>query len=582
MRLRPASLIALGLILGLPAFLAAAAQTDDEPAPLVAPHSVDLPQDASQTSVPTLHVTSREIVVDVMVTDANGNAVRGLKQSDFSIEENGKPQPIRSFGEFGSEIPVAEPAAPKLPPGVYTNSQSTPVSGPVNILLIDALHSTPVDIFRGLQGAAGYLTTMPQGTKVAIFLLSQSGTHMMQGFTSDRDSLLRAVNNNRANVELTLSVQPMDRHTRNWVTVDAFNQIAAYVAGIKGRKNLLWFVPGMPVPLMRDGGYGWGNGDMGLVHRLMDVYERFTAEQIAVSPVDPRGVAETPLGLRALAGQSMAHLRAEAVAEQSGGEAFYNTNDLKSAIAKAIDHGSQFYTLSYIPPKQKDDGHYHHIKVAIPDQPKLHLVYRQGYNAERVPTLDAPAPGPALMKASMEGNTPAATQILFDVGVWPGYLTSSAATNPQSQPDAKSKPGKTVRYEIHYGFPPSEIAFTEDANGMLHGSLEFDVVAYDIYRKRVGLLTQTVPMTFSPEQYDEFVAKRAFQFTQQLDLPLGQISLHVGILDNVTSKVGTLEVPVYVRPVNPKQRAAIPPDAAPAPCPPRCPMPEPAPAPATH
>ena len=67
-----------------------------------------------------------------------------------------------------------------------------------------------------------------------------------------------------------------------------------------------------------------------------------------------------------------------------------------------------------------------------------------------------------------------------------------------------------------------------------------------------------------------------------LDLPLGQISLHVGILDNVTSKVGTLEVPVYVRPVNPKQRAAIPPDAAPAPCPPRCPMPEPAPAPATH
>jgi hypothetical protein len=182
----------------------------------------------------------------------------------------------------------------------------------------------------------------------------------------------------------------------------------------------------------------------------------------------------------------------------------------------------------------------------------------------------------------MEGNTPAATQILFDVGVWPGYLTSSAATNPQSQPDAKSKPGKTVRYEIHYGFPPSEIAFTEDANGMLHGSLEFDVVAYDIYRKRVGLLTQTVPMTFSPEQYDEFVAKRAFQFTQQLDLPLGQISLHVGILDNVTSKVGTLEVPVYVRPVNPKQRAAIPPDAAPAPCPPRCPMPEPAPAPATH
>ena len=539
MRLRPASLIALGLTISIPAFVAAAAQTDDQPAPLVAPQSVDLPQDASQTSVPTLHVTSREVIVDVEVTDANGKPVHGLKQSDFSIEENGKPQPIRSFREFGTEIPVAEPAAVKLPPGVYTNSQSTPLSGPVNILLIDALHSNPVNIFRELQGATEYLTTMPQGTKVAIFLLAQSGTHMLQGFTSDRDLLLRAVHNNPASVPLTLSGQPVDRHTMNWATVDAFNQIAVYVAGIKGRKNLIWLVPGIPVPLMRDGGYGWGNGDMSLVHRLMDVYERYTAEQIAVSPLDPRGVV----------GLGMAQLRAEAVAEQSGGEAFYNNNDLKSLIAKAINHGAQFYTLSYIPPKQKDDGHYHHIKVELVDQPKLHLVYRQGYNAERVPTLDAPA----LMKASMEGNTPPATQILFDVGVWPGYLTSS---NPQAQPDAKSKPGKTVRYELHYGFPPSEISFTEDADGMLHGSLEFDAVAYDIYRKRVALLTQTVPMNLTPAQYDEFAAKHAFSFVQQLDLPFGQISLHVGILDNVNSKVGTLEVPVYVRPANPSQRAA--------------------------
>jgi hypothetical protein len=78
---------------------------------------------------------------------------------------------------------------------------------------------------------------MPQGTKVAIFLLAQSGTHMLQGFTSDRDLLLRAVHNNPASVPLTLSGQPVDRHTMNWATVDAFNQIAVYVAGIKGRHS---------------------------------------------------------------------------------------------------------------------------------------------------------------------------------------------------------------------------------------------------------------------------------------------------------------------------------------------------------
>jgi hypothetical protein len=292
---------------------------------------------------------------------------------------------------------------------------------------------------------------------------------------------------------------------------------------------------------------------MGLVHRLMDVYERFTAEQIAVSPVDTGGLEEIPLGAAANARQSMSHLKMEQVAEDSGGEAFYNNNDLKTEIAKAIDDGSQFYTITYIPPKLKEDSRYHHIKVEV-TQPGLHLVYRQGYNAERVPTLDSPAPGPAQMKASMEGRAPIATQILFDVGVWPGSV-SNAAAGSQTPASAKSKPSKTVPYDIHYGFPASEIAFTEDADGMLHGSLEFDVVAYDIFGRRVALLTQIVKMPLRLNEYDEFAAK-SFQFTQRIDLPLGQISLHVGILDNVNSKVGTLEIPVYVRPANPAQRSA--------------------------
>jgi hypothetical protein len=63
-------------------------------------------------------------------------------------------------------------------------------------------------------------------------------------------------------------------------------------------------------------------------------------------------------------------------------------------------------------------------------------------------------------------------------------------------------------------------------------------------------------MNLSMEQYDEFAAKRSFAFVQQLDLPLGQIALHVGILDKVTSKVGTLEISVYVRPVKPSPPAA--------------------------
>ena len=563
MRINKTVTIAASLILALPALLAATAQataqTTAQPDSTVVnqfPESAPPPPPADNT--PTLHITTREVVVDVEVYDDAGNPVHGLTQSDFTIEENGKPQPLRTFREFSKSAQAAESASPKLPYGVYTNSQSVPTTGPVNILLFDAMHSRPEMIVHSLQYASDYFSTMPKGTLVAIFWFSDSGLHMLQGFTSDRVTLQRALHNIHIEVRSNL-----EHHTIEWYTIDMFNQIAAYVSGIKGRKNLLWIVPGMPVNLMRDGGWEWPDAhDMTIVHRLMDTYERFSAEQIAVSPVDPSGVV----------GLGIPQLKAEEVAEQSGGEAFYNNNDLKSLIAKAIDHGSQFYTLSYIPPKRKDDGHYHHIKVEISNHSGLHLVYRKGYDAERVPTLDAPAPGPALMKASMEGNAPGATQILFDAAAWPSPPAASPTEPDPAKPatkKAKVSPKGLIPYEVHYGFPSNEIAFTEDADGMLNGSIEFDITAYDDYRKLVGHLSQTVTFHLSVADYDEFMSK-PFHYTQKLALPLGQLSFHLGILDNVTSKVGTLEIPLTVQPYK-----AGPPQRASAPCPPRCPLPTP-------
>jgi VWFA-related protein len=520
------------------------------------PASASAAQPADQPGIQTLHVTSREIVVDVLVTDDHGSPVHGLKQSNFTIEENGKPQPIRSFKEYTSANQPPELPPVKLPAGVYTNSQTMPVSGPVNIFLLDAMHTPQALMDIAEQQAAKYIRTMPDGTRVAIFWLSEAGLHTLSAFTSDREALLRAIATNRTDYGAI-----GNGWSRDMTTVQALNQIAAWVSGIKGRKNLFWFAPGVPVNLMRDGGYSYGareGPDMGLVHRLMDSYEMLTAAQVAVYPVDPSGPRR--MGMR--------DLKMEQVAEDSGGEAIYDTNDITSALAKAIDEGSQVYTISYIPPKATDDGHYHHIDITV-DQPGLHLVYRKGYNAERAPTIDAPAPGPALMKASMEGHAPAATQLLFDVGVWPSSKLVQASAGPQPVKATKTAAG-AVPYEIHFGFPASQIAFAEQPGGTLLGAVEFDAVAYDIYGKRVALLSQTVKMPLRVDQYDDFAAK-PIQFVQQLDLPTGQLSLHVGILDTVDNKVGTLEVPVLV--TSHGQPQDFPADAA-APCPPRCALPQ--------
>src|SRR5437660_9714965 len=71
-----------------------------------------------------IRVQASSVVVDVIVTDRKGHSVPGLKASDFSILEDGIPQPIVSFS--GAENTVTE--NPNSP-AVKTSERST---GPGN------------------------------------------------------------------------------------------------------------------------------------------------------------------------------------------------------------------------------------------------------------------------------------------------------------------------------------------------------------------------------------------------------------------------------------------------------------------
>jgi hypothetical protein len=255
-------------------------------------------------------------------------------------------------------------------------------------------------------------------------------------------------------------------------------------------------------------------------------------------------------------------LRAEQVAEDTGGEAFYNNNDLKVLIAKAIADGSHFYTLSYIPPRRKEDGHYHTIKVETAT-PGLHLVYRAGYNSEDPPQLPQHS-GADLMHAALEGKAPAVTQLLFDVEVFPGAQPAKA-----SQPVGLTTGKTSVPYDVLFALPQNEIAFTPGPDGTRTGSLQFTLVADDMFGRRVATQSQTMPLPLTADEYREFL-KAPFKLSQKINLPPGEISLRLGVLDTTSNKVGTLEIPIFV-PGN-LARHPPPPAVTLTGCPPRCPL----------
>src|SRR5579864_1893005 len=86
---------------------------------------------AGATAVVTFKATSRIVVEDIVVTDSKGHPVKGLRQQDFQLVEDGKPQRIRAFEEYPTEIPgpVTPPTAtaPESKTAETSNQSSSPL-----------------------------------------------------------------------------------------------------------------------------------------------------------------------------------------------------------------------------------------------------------------------------------------------------------------------------------------------------------------------------------------------------------------------------------------------------------------------
>jgi VWFA-related protein len=469
---------------------------------------------AHQSTALTLKVYSRETIIDVLVTDDKGQPVRGLTKSDFTVEEDSKPQPIRSFAEYYKTTPPPPPRT--LPPATYTNDNALPANGPVQIFLFDL--GTPQDqMERAKKYIAPYFRSMPPGTQVAIFEFSPSkGTVLLQGFTTDGAAAAKVVDN--------LDVEWI-RNPALYEPLATLHQIAAYVAGIHGRKNLIWIIPHVQ-SITRDGGYASICPGPPVFHERMDLYDIFTREQIAIYPFDPRGVHGFDCGT----------LTDAAVAEGTGGD-LSNSNDYPTDIARIVDSTKHFYTLSYIPTRPNEDGHFHPIKITV-DRPGLHLNYRSGYNDEQP---DPPSAGliHEMIQGPMRLGALPATQILFDLKVEP----ASSPTQPVSTPTSPHT--KSVPYGTTFTFDPTQIALTEAPNGTRTVNIELDLGAFDFYGKLVAARSQTFRLTVSPAQYENFYHK-PIQFPLSIDLPPGKLTLHAGIFDTAASKAGTLEIPLTV------------------------------------
>jgi VWFA-related protein len=560
-RLPGPALLAVGLLLTGPLSIAQAAPNSGR----------QTPPDASASAPPSfqLQVQVPLVLEDLVVQDRNGNPVHGLKESNLTVTEDAKPVTLRSLKEQ-TQVPErsAAPALPNLGPNTFTNSVAAPENSPLNILLLDVLNIPMADQEAVRQQMLKYLGTVPPGVPVAIFQLDTE-LHLLQGFTADPDLLRAAIDKGRnivrsprmTDTKTVSDIDPMrydylsdvvkglspqsindikrveaarqasGDQERAILTQQALIQLGRYLSGLPGRKSLIWFSASFPLGT------------------LPDILVR---NRVAVYPVDARGVMPvltsgrgTGAALSAFDQSQMSQHNAMArLAQSTGGEAFYDTNDFKKAAAKAVSDGDNYYTLAYTPPNQRLDGTYRRVAMQV-DRPGLRLAYRTGYFADN-PNVDAHGPNaplPNALQTALMPGSPVATQILFDVQVSPEDAPVNAVTTGARPVPALMKPPYR-RYDLHYQVAVGDTLFAAAPDGARRGSLNFAVLVYSSEGALVNEIANKVNLDWPPARYAEMV-KRGLRVGQIVEAPAkGDYFLRIVVYDPNGNRAGATEVPL--------------------------------------
>ena len=539
---------------------------------LLATVSSPLPAQSPQEPLPTLtiRVSTRLVLVDVVVTDKHGRPVLGLQPADFTVIEKGKTQKISVFTPPNQSS--AKPAAPALPPGVYSNRpQYRSPGGPPTVILLDAANTRLANqTYARTQMLKWVVDEYRPGDEVAVFALTDRLVSLSD-FTDDPEILLNVlrqfvaqkpagtanppapdlpapISGAASQSVRVLTQQLASFHSaeldfianrRADVTVAAMRSLVRILGGIPGRKNIVWLTAGFPFSLIPEqptgvdsSGSRWTDAELralggrGLFQpgmnagqqrlyadKVRDIAAQFASSQVAIYPVDVTGLLPG-IGDRSFERQETM----KEIARDTGGQAFVNQNDLHRGVELAFADRAASYTVGYYPEDKNWDGGYRKITVKV-DRQDVETRYRRGYFA-----LDPAKENERKFEQDLSDavlDRISATQVAFDAQV-------SAIDN-----------GKT-RFE--FMIDGSSVS-TEDAGKGKRLNLNFGVVVFapggKIVSNHVMKLDEVLPL----QTYQQ-IMQQGLSVHIDVDTPPGKNLAWLGVRDNHNGYVGTLQAAV--------------------------------------
>jgi VWFA-related protein len=365
---------------------------------------------------PSLRVTARLVEVTVIAEDKQGQPVVDLTREDFVVSDNGRRERIVSFSAPASRM-AASTAPEALPANTFTNriEQLAAGSSSVTAILFDGLNTPMARQSYARQQILSFLKQVAPGSTFSLYTLGR-GLSVLRDFTTDTRSLVRALEGYRGEVSAELGAAGPETadegpaRFRSWLdeldlnlvehyardralrTTRTLLVIASHLQRMPGRKNLVWVSGSFPAWIGRD--------SVPLPERLKPAEQSLWPEieraaralndsNLTVYPVDARGLMAPPeyeperasISRQAPFADRSGFATMETLAARTGGQAFFNSNDLVRAFRLAIDDSRFAYSLGYEPSHDQWNGEFRRIAVTV-KRPGVRLRHRQGYFAQ--------------------------------------------------------------------------------------------------------------------------------------------------------------------------------------------------------
>ena len=472
---------------------------------------------AAQQS-PTFRVGTELVQVSVIAQDKQGKPVADLRREEFQILDNGSPQEIRLFL---AETEKSNSAAPEpKAPNTFTNqvAASSGSHSGYSVILIDNLFTDfgDPDKDQGSGNARVHaletLRSIPMGERIAIYAVGRK-LQVICEFTPDRDLLERQLRmwtpqidtpgksggileTNEANAPEAVRSEAarIDALQRVSSNNDEMDLVADHLAGIPGRKNLIWLSVRFII----------GPGAL----------RKFNDASVSIYPVDLDGVCYPPV-VSCTWPRPTALM--DSIAAQTGGVAYYSRNDIAVAMREAMDDGRVSYTLGFYPSGDSRSPQVHQLAVRV-SRPGVTLRYRTSYQSE------APQPVSTNPKADLTRalNRPIdATALPIKASV----TRNRDRLNLEAALDVASL-GLALKQNLWTGKIEVVARFTA-ADGSLAGEV--------FYR--------TLTLNLRQATYDQAVRGR-FLYHNELSIPAKAVELKLLIANLASGKLGTLTIPL--------------------------------------